>query len=173
MWRSFIVFLAKTHTLNSTYISFMFVPKLVSANVCWEELIFERLLIATSGFVDWPVFQRLNNHPWVRYVKCFLTTPRWLHWRRKWQPTPVFLPGKPHGQRSLAGYSPWRSQRVGHNWSDLAQRTSVLISTLNMQFQVKLQQWKWTFLSWSSSGNAPRVFPISMMYSNIFYHVKR
>ena len=40
----------------------------------------------------------------------------------------------------------------------------VLISTsnttLNMQFWVKLQQWKWTFLPWSSSGNAPRVFPI-------------
>ena len=28
-------------------------------------------------------------------------------WRREWQPTPVFLPGKSHGQRSLAGYSPW------------------------------------------------------------------
>ena len=28
-------------------------------------------------------------------------------WRKKWQSTPVFLPGKPHGQRSLAGYSPW------------------------------------------------------------------
>ena len=28
-------------------------------------------------------------------------------WRRKWQPTPVFLPGKAHGQRSLAGYRPW------------------------------------------------------------------
>ena len=28
-------------------------------------------------------------------------------WRRKWQPTPVFLPGKSHGQKSLAGYSPW------------------------------------------------------------------
>ena len=28
-------------------------------------------------------------------------------WRRKWQPTPVFLPGKFHGQRSLMGYSPW------------------------------------------------------------------
>ena len=26
-------------------------------------------------------------------------------WRRKWQPTPVFLPGESHGQRSLAGYS--------------------------------------------------------------------
>ena len=28
-------------------------------------------------------------------------------WRRRWQPTPVFLPRKSHGQRSLAGYSPW------------------------------------------------------------------
>ena len=26
---------------------------------------------------------------------------------RKWQPVPVFLPGESHGQRSLAGYSPW------------------------------------------------------------------
>ena len=30
-----------------------------------------------------------------------------LPWRREWQPTPVFLPGESHGQRSLAGYSPW------------------------------------------------------------------
>ena len=29
-----------------------------------------------------------------------------ISWRRKWQPTPGFLPGKFHGQRSLAGYSP-------------------------------------------------------------------
>ena len=28
-------------------------------------------------------------------------------WGREWQPTPVFLPGEFHGQRSLAGYSPW------------------------------------------------------------------
>ena len=31
---------------------------------------------------------------------------RKIPWRRKWQPTPVFLPGKLHGQRILAGYSP-------------------------------------------------------------------
>ena len=30
-----------------------------------------------------------------------------IPWRSKWQPAPVFLPGKSHGQRSLAGYSPW------------------------------------------------------------------
>ena len=28
-------------------------------------------------------------------------------WRREWLPTSVFSPGKPHGQRGLAGYSPW------------------------------------------------------------------
>ena len=32
---------------------------------------------------------------------------RKIPWRRKWQPTPAVLPGKSHGQRSLAGYSPW------------------------------------------------------------------
>ena len=38
-----------------------------------------------------------------------------IPWRRKWQPTPVFLPGKSHGQRSLAGYRPQGCKRVGHN----------------------------------------------------------
>ena len=32
-----------------------------------------------------------------------------------WQPTPVFLPEKSHGQRSLAGFSPWHRKRVGHD----------------------------------------------------------
>ena len=30
-----------------------------------------------------------------------------IPWRRAWQPSPVFLPGESHGQRSLASYSPW------------------------------------------------------------------
>ena len=34
-------------------------------------------------------------------------------WRRKWQPTPVSLPGKSHGQRSLVGYSPWGHKESG------------------------------------------------------------
>ena len=34
---------------------------------------------------------------------------------RKWQPTPVFLPEKFHGQRSLVGYNPWGRKRVGHD----------------------------------------------------------
>ena len=36
-------------------------------------------------------------------------------WRRKWQPTPVFLPGKSDEQRSLEAYSPWGHKRTGHD----------------------------------------------------------
>ena len=42
-----------------------------------------------------------------------------IPWRRKWLPTPVVLPGKSHGQRSLAGYSPW-----GRKESDMTERLS-------------------------------------------------
>ena len=38
-------------------------------------------------------------------------------WIRKWQPTPVFLPGKFHGQRNLMGYSPGGHKRVRHSWA--------------------------------------------------------
>ena len=40
---------------------------------------------------------------------------RKIPWRRKWQPTPVFLPGKSHGQRRLSGYSRWGCKSVRHN----------------------------------------------------------
>ena len=36
-------------------------------------------------------------------------------WKRKWQPTPVFLPKKSHGQRSLGGLQSKGSQRVGYD----------------------------------------------------------
>ena len=41
--------------------------------------------------------RRCKFYPWVEKIP----------WRRKWLPTPVFLLGESHGQRSLAGYSPW------------------------------------------------------------------
>jgi len=41
--------------------------------------------------------RRPGFHPWVGKIP----------WRREWLLTPVFLPGKSHGQRSLVGYNPW------------------------------------------------------------------
>ena len=52
-----------------------------------------------------PQCRRPEFNPWVGKI-CQ---------RRKWQTIPVFLPGEFHGQRSLAGYSPWGHKRVKHN----------------------------------------------------------
>jgi len=49
--------------------------------------------------------KRREYDPWVGKIP----------WRTAWKPTPVFLPGESHLQRSLVGYSPQKSQRVGHN----------------------------------------------------------
>ena len=58
----------------------------------------------TSGFPDGsdgkePAWQcgRPGFDPWVRKIS----------WTKKWQLSPIFLPGEFHGKRSLVGYSPW------------------------------------------------------------------
>ena len=53
-------------------------------------------------------YMRRRFNPWVMKIP----------WSRKWQPIPVFLPGKFHGQRSLSSYSPW-----GHKELDMAEHT--------------------------------------------------
>ena len=52
-----------------------------------------------SEKVEW---RKDGLDPWVRKIP----------WRRAWQPTLVFLPGKSHGQRSLVGYRPWGHKRL-------------------------------------------------------------
>ena len=52
-----------------------------------------------------------------------------MSWRKKWQPTPLFLPGKSYGQRSLAGYSPWSHEK---SWTRLSSWTTVTAARLNV-----------------------------------------
>ena len=54
-----------------------------------------------------PQCRRLGFNPWVRKIP----------WRREGQPAPIFLPGKSHGQRRLAGHSPWGRKKLGHDWA--------------------------------------------------------
>ena len=61
--------------------------------------------------------------PWVRKIP----------WKREWQPTPVFLPGKFHGQRSLVGYSPW-----GHKELGMTEQLSTYLSVLLIAFKSKI-----------------------------------
>ena len=71
------------------------------------------------GVRIWTWYQRKKSIKAVAHSLMKQKHKKSIPWRRKWQPTPVFLPGESHEQRSLAGYSP-RGRRVGHDWSDLA-----------------------------------------------------
>ena len=84
---------------------FLSPPRLMSFPSCW--LI--SFPILEIGLPWWHSGKEPNcqcrKHrfdPWVGKIP----------WKRKWQPSPVFLPGKSQGQRSLAGYSPWGHQRL-------------------------------------------------------------
>jgi len=55
------------------------------------------------------------RHDWATSLSLFT----FMHWRRKWQPTPVFLPGESQGRGSLVGCRLWGCT-VGHDWSNLA-----------------------------------------------------
>ena len=59
--------------------------------------------------------QAQRVRPWVGQIP----------WRRKWQSTPVLLPGKSHGQRSLVGYSPW-----GRKELDMTERLHSLTQSI-------------------------------------------
>ena len=65
--------------------------------------------IAGGFFTNWAIRVNAGDvrdcgfNPWVGTIP----------WRRAWKPTPVFLPGESHGQRSLVGYSPYRPKESG------------------------------------------------------------
>ena len=66
----------------------------------------------------------LGFDPWVGKIPC----------RRKWQPTPVFLPGKSRGQKNLEGYRLWAHERVGHDLATKQQHISDIIWYLSFSF---------------------------------------
>ena len=94
-----------------TYISTEFLKLVLDTIV----LIMEKAMAPHSSTLAWKIPRmeepgRLQSkgslrvgHDWVTSLWLFT----FMHWRRKWQPTPVFLPGESHGQRSLVGCRLW------------------------------------------------------------------
>ena len=83
---------------------------MLSSTLVW----ISRCLVLLFGVPWWfsgkeSAFQcrRRGFNPWVKKIP----------WKKKWQPPPVFLLEKSHGQRSLVVYSPWSWKRVRHNWA--------------------------------------------------------
>ena len=78
--------------------------------------LFKPVVLPWSGFPGGSAVKNpLTNAGHVRLIPGFGEIPL----KRKWQPTPVFLPGEPGGQRSLVGYSPW-----GLKESDITEQLS-------------------------------------------------
>ena len=90
----------------------------------------------------------------------------YIHWRRKWQPTPVFLPGKSQGHGNLAGYSPWGLKRVRHNlatkglqrqqWPKAAPLLSLTLSQLSPSQPRLHLMWSYPFINGWLSVSAKR-----------------
>ena len=72
--------------------------------------------------------KRLGFDPWVGKIL----------WSRKWQPTPVFLPGESQGQRSLVGYSPWHFH-FPHSEAPQIDICYFHIQTCSLNFQLNSQ----------------------------------
>ena len=67
-----------------------------------------RIFITTEE----PILTHFKIKSIVYIIYCKISK---IPWRRKWQPTLVFLLGESHGQRSLVGYSPWGHKKVRQN----------------------------------------------------------
>ena len=76
----------------------------------WNLTFHERLSWWLSGKESACQRERCRTHGFSRCI-------RKIPGKRAWQPTPVFLLGKSHVQRSLVGYSPWGGKRVRHDLS--------------------------------------------------------
>ena len=73
---------------------------------------------------------------WTR-LSDFTWLFTFMHWRRKWQPTPVFLPGKSQGWGSPVGCRLW-GRRVRHDWSDLAAAARAATAAMMYYFCKKI-----------------------------------
>ena len=63
--------------------------------------------VGPSPTLSEPLCHAPETHMMIKVKRISHFTNWMISWRWKWQPTPVFLPGESHGQRSLEGYSPW------------------------------------------------------------------
>ena len=80
----------------------------------------------------------------------FLYIIRTLFWRRQWHPTPVLLPGKSHGWRSLVGCSPW-----GHKESDTTERLHFHFHALEKEMTTHCSVLAWRIPGPGEPGGLP------------------
>ena len=102
------------------------------------------------------------GHDWVTSFSLFT----FMHWRRQWHPTLVFLPGESEGLGSLVGCRLW-GHRVGHDWSDLAAAADYTAQGI---FQARILEWVASPFSRASSQPRDRT-QVSRSYRQFLYQL--
>ena len=130
-WKECVLYCFKWNVLQSLINFSWFNTSLKSTvsllNFCLDDLSVDKWGVKFSYYY-WII---ANFFPYVclyllhifrcSYFRCFDHWVGTIPWRRKWQPTPVFLPGKSHGQRDLVGYC----HGVTKSWAWLSDQTTI------------------------------------------------
>ena len=121
LWQEFIQYMFTVETIKfhkSRAYGIMFL----------KYTLMEKAMAALSSTLAWKIpwteesgrLQSMGSlrvgQDWVTSLLLFTL----MHWRRKWQPTPVFLPGESQGRGEPGGLPSLGSHRVGHDWSNIA-----------------------------------------------------
>ena len=122
----------------------------------------------TTVYIAFLVAQSVKNLPAMQEIQVWFLGQE-DPMERKWQPTPVFLPGKSHGQRSLEGYSPCGRKRVRH---DLATKQQLFKDPVSRHSHLLRGQdpniWIWGKHSWVENSIFPLLphLPCTLMFSS-------
>ena len=109
------------------------------------------------------------GYDWATSLSLFT----FMHWRRKWQPTPVFLPGDSQGRGSLVGCHLW-GRRVGHGWSDLAVAVAVGSCCIAQGAQLCALWWRrWVGLTGWKGGPKGKGYMYTYSWFSLLYCIKR
>ena len=148
----------------------------------------EKAMAPHSGTLAWKIpwtdepgrLQSMGSlrvgHDWATSLSLFT----FVHWRRKWQPTPVFLPGESQGWWEPGGLPSMGSHRVRHDWSDLA--AAAAGSSVHGICQARILEWVAISFSRGSSqcrnwtqvsGTAGRFFTNWAMLLLLLSHFSR
>ena len=114
------------------------------------KLLFYIYPVWLSGKESARQYRRIGFNP------CIQKIPR----RREWQPTPVFLPGEFHGQRSLAVYRSW-----DHKESDTTEQLTLHFMGLILMKRIWMWDWNWNsrnsaFRIWICNGKSVILFKL-------------
>ena len=138
-----------------------------------------KLIIEFSSQTWLPISVRVSQRSRMNTMYILRKIP----WRRTWQPTPVFLPGESHGQRSLVGYNPWghkesvMTEQLTHTHTHTHTVSTIyfkepaltIVGAGKVKIIMEVQQARNSSRIWDSQGSLNAKFLLFQRTSVFFY----